>query len=64
MKKVPGTAREIVNHLMAENKLTLKQIAEKIAVSTRTLSRIRKGISPLPETHLNLIILFLATNNQ
>jgi hypothetical protein len=57
--KVPGTARELVNRLMSEHDFTLKKISEKIGVSSKTLWRIRKGLSPQPETHLNLILLYM-----
>jgi transcriptional regulator with XRE-family HTH domain len=57
--KIPGTAKELVNRLMDAHGFTLKKIGEAIGVSSKTLWRIRKGISPQPETHLNLILLYL-----
>jgi transcriptional regulator with XRE-family HTH domain len=57
--KIPGTAKELVNRLIDGHGFTLKKISETIGVSSKTLWRIRKGISPQPETHLNLILLYL-----
>lgn len=57
---IPGTAKEIIEKLMAENNLTINQLAKKLGVCNSTIYRIKQGIKPLPRTHFNLIQLYIS----
>lgn len=57
--RIPGTAREIIESLILQQDYSVKQIAQKLGISSKTIYRIRKGYSPQPKTHLNLIQLYL-----
>jgi predicted transcriptional regulator len=58
--KIPGTAREIVDCLILDQDYSVKQIAEMLGITPKTIYRIRKGFCPQPKIHLNLIQLFLS----
>ncbi|MBA2653972.1 MAG: helix-turn-helix domain-containing protein [Gammaproteobacteria bacterium] len=58
--KVPGTARGIIESLIIDFGYSSKQIADALRISKKTIYRIKKGFSPKPVTHLNLIQLYLS----
>jgi DNA-binding NtrC family response regulator len=58
--KIPGTAREIVEDLIASHQYNVKQIAEMLGVTSKTVYRMRKGFLVQPKIHLNLIALYLS----
>jgi hypothetical protein len=64
MIKVPGTAKEIVEALIVKRDYTIKQIADVLGVTSKTIYRVRKGFCPHPQTHLNLIQLYLTLYQQ
>ena len=63
-RNIPGTAKEIVDSIILSHDYTVKRIAEKLGVSSKTIYRIRNGFCPQPETHLNLISLFLHLHHR
>ncbi len=62
--KIPGTAREIIESLILEQDYSVKQIAEMLGVTTKTIYRIKKGYCPHAKIHLNLIQLFLSLSYE
>jgi hypothetical protein len=62
--KIPGTAREIVEALINDHKLNVKEIAGKLQITSKTVYRIRKGFLAHPKVHLNLIQLYLILSHE
>jgi predicted transcriptional regulator len=61
---IPGTAREIIENLITIQGYSVKEIARMLEITEKTVYRIRKGHSPLPRIHLNLIQLFISLFHQ
>lgn len=62
--KIPGTAKEIIEKLIGEQDYSVKQIAEMLNITPKTVYRIKKGCCPQPKIHLNLIQLFLMLGHE
>jgi FixJ family two-component response regulator len=58
---VPGTAKEIIESLVMHGGFSVKQIAYNLNITSKTVYRIRKGLTPHPRVHLNLLQLYLST---
>lgn len=61
---IPGTPREIIEDLLTTQGYRSKEIANMLGVTIRTVYRIRKGHTPLPSIHLNLIQLYINLFHQ
>lgn len=57
---IPGTAQEIIEKLISHKKFSIKELAKQLGVCDTTIYRIRQGTCPLPETHFNLIQLYIS----
>lgn len=62
--EIPGTPRQIVEDLISRQGYSVKQVACMLGVTIKTVYRIRKGHTPLPRIHLNLIQLYINLFHQ
>ena len=62
--KIPGTTKDIIETFIYKHKFSIKQIAQKMGVSPRTIHTILKGKTVSSKTNMAALTLYVQLNSE